>query len=152
MEGSMRTVAVHAGFNAPTWGRRRLALPLLAALSVLASCAAPAPAPREASSGASQAVAPGPAAAPMGRAAYPAETDSETKVRASWCAAAGAMFPLWVAKEAGIFTRHRLDVELIYAFGSDVNIAALMQGELGCVAGAGASPTPGMSPACAAVA
>jgi NitT/TauT family transport system substrate-binding protein len=143
-EGSMQAAGIEARWFLRRQGHRQLPLTLLVALSVLASCAAPAPGPRDASGGASQAVAPSQAAAPTGRAAYPAEADTEVKVRASWCAAAGAMFPLWVAKEAGIFTRHRLDVDLVYAFGSEVNIAALMQGELDFVECAGASQIPGM--------
>ena len=84
------------------------------------------------------------APAATGRAAYPAAGDEEIKVRASWCAAAGAMFPLWLAKEAGIFQRHRLDVELIYAFGAEANVAALLQRDLDFVECAGASVIPGM--------
>jgi ABC-type nitrate/sulfonate/bicarbonate transport system substrate-binding protein len=84
------------------------------------------------------------APAPTGRAAYPAPTDAVAKVRASWCAAAGAMFPLWVGKEAGIFERHRLDAETQYLFGTEINIAALMQGEVDFVECAGAATIPGM--------
>jgi NitT/TauT family transport system substrate-binding protein len=89
-------------------------------------------------------VAAGAAPAATGRAAYPAAGDETITLRASWCAAAGAMFPLWVAKEAGIFQRHRLDVELVYAFGAEANVAALIRGDLDFVECAGASVIPGM--------
>jgi NitT/TauT family transport system substrate-binding protein len=124
-------------------------LALLLTFSALASCAAPAATP-PAATGAPGAANPSvpsnaaSAAAPTGRAAYPAESDTEVKLRAAWCAAAGAMFPLWVAKEAGIFARHRLDVELQYVFGTEMNVAALLQGELDFVECAGAATIPAM--------
>ncbi|MBX5489864.1 MAG: ABC transporter substrate-binding protein [Chloroflexi bacterium] len=90
----------------------------------------------------SSATAPSPPA--QGRAAYPAPTDEVTKVRAAWCAVAGAMFPLWVAKEAGIFERHRLDVELSYAQGAGPNLAALGYGDLDFLECAGGATIPAM--------
>ena len=117
---------------------RRLAL---GALLLLTACVA-GPGGGGGSSNVGGAAAGGPA--PTGRAAYPAATDEEIKVRASWCAVAGAMFPLWIGKEAGIFQRHRLDVELIYAFGAEANVAALLQRDLDFVECAGASVIPGM--------
>ena len=42
------------------------------------------------------------------------------------------------------FQRHRLDVELIYAFGAEANVAALIQRDLDFVECAGASVVPGM--------
>src|SRR5437868_4591864 len=97
----------------------------LGALVLVAACSA-------GPAGGGAAPSGGAAAAPAatGRAAYPAATDEQITVRASWCAVAGAMFPLWMGKEAGIFQRHRLDVELIYAFGAEANIAALFQRDL----------------------
>jgi NitT/TauT family transport system substrate-binding protein len=84
-------------------------------------------------------------AAPLtGRAAYPAPTDPEVKLRAAWCAVAGAMFPLWVAKESGIFARHRLDVELQFMQGGTPCQAALMNGELDFLQTAGAGTLPRM--------
>jgi NitT/TauT family transport system substrate-binding protein len=119
---------------------------LLVALAVgvvLAGCAAPAPAPdRAAAPAGGRATEP---AAPLtGRAAYPAPNDPEERLRAAWCAVAGAMFPLWVAKEAGIFDRHRLNVELVYTQGADVNLAALMRGEIDFLECAGAAVIPGL--------
>jgi NitT/TauT family transport system substrate-binding protein len=119
----------------------RMRAAVLGALMLLAACS-PGPA---GGGGPTSASAPAPSGpAPTGRAAYPAPNDEEIKLRASWCAVAGAMFPLWIAKEAGIFQRHRLDVELIYAFGAEANIAALFQRDLDFVECAGASVVPGM--------
>src|SRR5687768_17461683 len=91
------------------WASALLALALVA-------CAAPrAEAPTLAATPAAPSSAAGD---PLtGRAAYPAPADPEVKLRAAWCAVAGAMFPLWVAKESGIFARHRLDVELQFMQG-----------------------------------
>src|SRR5689334_6771372 len=123
--------------------RRRLAALLLAGLVAAGACGAPAPGGGAAGgSGATSGGGPGGAPAATGRAAYPAASDEEIKVRASWCAVAGAMFPLWIGKEAGIFQRHRLDVELIYAFAAEPNIAGLIQRDLDFVECAGASLIP----------
>ena len=119
---------------------------LLLASLVLAACGGPpagTPAAPAASSGAasapsagsgSTAAAPtGSAAAPAalkGRDAYPAPDDAETKIRAAWCAVAGAMFPLWVAKDAGIFQRHRLDAELVFMHGGSPCVAAMTNGDV----------------------
>ncbi len=144
-----RATSATRGLAGP--GRRgpRLALALTLAFSVGAACTS-AEAPGR--GGAPGASGPAPtAAAGTGRAAYPAESDIELKVRASWCAVAGAMFPLWLGKEAGIFTRHRLDVDLQYVFGTEGNIAALLQGEIDFVECAGAATIPGMMAAAEAV-
>jgi ABC-type nitrate/sulfonate/bicarbonate transport system substrate-binding protein len=54
------------------------------------------------------------------------------------------MFPLWVAKEAGIFARHKLDVDIQMITGGDVNLAALMRGEVDFIECAGGSLIPGI--------
>ncbi|HEY7065266.1 MAG TPA: ABC transporter substrate-binding protein [Chloroflexota bacterium] len=134
---------------------------LLLVMTVLAACAGPAgPAPAAgsgapaAASGAgaaaagaagaapSGAAAPGAApasaaGAPKGRDAYPAPDDAETKIKAAWCAVAGAMFPLWVAKDAGIFERHRLDAELVFMQGGTPCVAAMTNGEVDFLESAG---------------
>src|SRR5215211_4696574 len=112
---------------------------LLLAAMVLAACSAgtaPAPAQRAPQATAS---APAPAAPAVARGmdAYPTADDQEVKIRAAWCAVAGAMFPLWVAKEAGIFTRHRLDAELVFMQGGSPCQAAMMNGEVDFLESAG---------------
>jgi NitT/TauT family transport system substrate-binding protein len=98
-------------------------------------------APAGGSGGAASSAAAAPA---TGLDAYPLASDPEVKVRAVWCAVAGAMFPLWVAKEAGIFARHKLDVEVQLINGGDVNLAALMRGEVDFIECAGGSLIPGI--------
>lgn len=128
---------------------------LLALATLLVACTPPATPGGGASGGASSGAAPAaagasaaspaaPAAALRGREAYPAPGDELTKIRASWCAVAGAMFPLWVAKEAGIFERHRLDAELVTMQGGDVNLAALMRGDVDFLECAGGAIVPGL--------
>src|SRR5215212_5293543 len=101
-----------------------------AGLLALAGCAARASAPA--------------AAAPLGRAAYPTADDAPTRIRAGWCAATGAQFPLWLAKESGILERHRLDAELLFTLGADVNLAALQRGDLDFLECSGGATTPGL--------
>src|SRR3954451_369956 len=123
---------------------------VLLVVTLVACSAPPAPAPAGGAAPAPAAAsAPAAAAAPAdtpasGRAAYPAASDPPEKVRAAWCAVAGAMFPLWVAKEAGIFARHRLDVELVFMQGGTPCIAGLMNGELDFLESAGAGLIPGL--------
>jgi NitT/TauT family transport system substrate-binding protein len=119
---------------------------LLAAL-ILAACAgppAPAPSPPAAAGAASGAAsapaAGGAASAPAalrGRDAYPAPDDPEVKIKAAWCAVAGAMFPLWVAKDSGIFQRHRIDAELVFMQGGSPCVAAMTNGEVDFLESAG---------------
>jgi NitT/TauT family transport system substrate-binding protein len=111
------------------------AKPLLLAALVLAACSGPpasAPAP-PAGAGAASAPAASSAAAPAalrGRDAYPAPDDPEVKIKAAWCAVAGAMFPLWVAKDSGIFQRHRIDAELVFMQGGSPCVAAMTNGDV----------------------
>jgi NitT/TauT family transport system substrate-binding protein len=105
---------------------------------LVAACAAPVPAPG------SLAAPAAPAAATSGRTAYPAADDPEVTVRVSWCAPTGAQFPVWLAKEAGIFARHRLDVDLRYIQGSDINMVALMRGEVDFLECSGGAVIPGL--------
>jgi NitT/TauT family transport system substrate-binding protein len=66
------------------------------------------------------------------------------KLRAAWCAVTGAQFPLWLAKESGIFARHRLDVEIQFILGSDVSLAALMSGDIDFLECSGGAVAPGL--------
>src|SRR5581483_8305697 len=115
--------------------------PPAAAPAPPAAGAASAPAPPAASAGAASApAAASGASAPAalkGRDAYPAPDDAETKIKAAWCAVAGAMFPLWVAKDAGIFERHRLDAELVFMQGGTPCVAAMTNGEVDFLESAG---------------
>src|SRR5262245_47410414 len=118
------------------------AAPILLSLALLTSCSggpgstAPAPDASVGRSGAAPPAVVAAAVSPTGRAAFPLPSDPEVKVRAAWCAVAGSMFPLWVAKEAGIFARHKLDVDIQLVGGAD---AALMAGEVDFVECAGAA-------------
>lgn len=51
------------------------------------------------------------------------------KLRISHCYIGGAVLPLWVAKEAGLYQREGLDVELIWIQGNPAT-AALIAGEI----------------------
>jgi len=51
------------------------------------------------------------------------------KLRVSHCYIGGAILPLWVAKEAGLYQREGLDVELISIQGNPAT-AALIAGEI----------------------
>lgn len=128
---------------------------LVAAL--LAGCAAPAPAGRgepaaasaspagnAGASNAAVASAAAPTTALRGRDAYPAPDDPEVKLRVGWCAVTGAQFPLWLAKESGILAKHRLDTEVVFTLGADVNLAALQRGDLDFLECSGGATTPGL--------
>lgn len=56
------------------------------------------------------------------RAAYAAP------IRIAYSSISGAMLPLWVAKDKGLFDKHGVDVELTYIRG--VSIEALLAGEV----------------------
>ncbi len=51
------------------------------------------------------------------------------KLRVSNCYIGGAILPLWLAKDAGIFTREGLDVELIWIQGNPA-VSSLVAGEI----------------------
>jgi NitT/TauT family transport system substrate-binding protein len=139
--------------------RLTLAGPLLAVMLLAACGSGPPPPPNPGggpaagssgsppglggSGGAAAPAAPAdPVAAPTGRAAFPAADDAEVKIRASWCAVTGAQFPLWLAKESGILARHRLDADLQFISGSDVNNAAIMRGDVDFVECSGGAMAP----------
>ncbi len=50
---------------------------------------------------------------------------------------AGSSSVLWVAKDAGIFKKHGLDVNIIYIEGTPKALMSLFAGELQVVAGTG---------------
>src|SRR5580765_7176696 len=51
-------------------------------------------------------------------------------VRVAYSAISGAMGPLWVAQDMGIFNRHGLDVQLLYIGGGSVVTQALLGGDV----------------------
>jgi NitT/TauT family transport system substrate-binding protein len=59
----------------------------------------------------------------------PARAPAADKLRVSHCYIGGAVMPLWVAREAGLFAREGLDVELISIQGQPA-VAALIAGEI----------------------
>ncbi len=59
------------------------------------------------------------------------------KMRVGYSAQAGAFAPIWITKEAGIFKKYGLDVDLIFIPGGPTAAAALMAGEMQVVAMAG---------------
>ncbi len=128
----------------PLPSRLTVLAPPLVALA-LAACASPTPSPPAAGVAptAPSASSPAPGAAAE-RAAYPAADDPEVHVRAAWCAVTGAQFPIWLAKESGIFARHRLDVDLSFISGSDVSQAAVMRGDVDFLECSGGGVTPGL--------
>ncbi len=59
------------------------------------------------------------------------------KMHVGYSAQAGAFAPIWITKEAGIFKKHGLDVDLVFIPGGPTAAAALMAGEMQVVAMAG---------------
>jgi NitT/TauT family transport system substrate-binding protein len=59
----------------------------------------------------------------------PSFARSAEKLRVSHCYIGGAVMPLWAAKEAGMFTREGLDVEMIWIQGNP-SVASLISGEI----------------------
>ncbi|MBF8253528.1 MAG: ABC transporter substrate-binding protein [Deltaproteobacteria bacterium] len=52
------------------------------------------------------------------------------KLHVGYSAQAGSLAPIWITKEAGIFKKHGLDVELLFIPGGPTAAAALMSGEV----------------------
>jgi NitT/TauT family transport system substrate-binding protein len=52
------------------------------------------------------------------------------KLHVGYSAQAGSLAPIWITKEAGIFKKHGLDVELIFIPGGPTAVAALLSGEV----------------------
>jgi NitT/TauT family transport system substrate-binding protein len=62
-----------------------------------------------------------------------ASTNAQTKMEklhVGYSAQAGSLAPIWITKEAGIFKKHGLDVELLFIPGGPTAAAALMSGEV----------------------
>jgi NitT/TauT family transport system substrate-binding protein len=58
-----------------------------------------------------------------------AQSKSE-KLHVGYSAQAGSLAPIWITKEAGIFKKHGLDVELLFIPGGPTAAAALVSGEV----------------------
>ena len=52
------------------------------------------------------------------------------KLHIGYSAQAGSLTPIWITKEAGIFRKHGLDVELLFIPGGPTAVAALLSGEV----------------------
>jgi ABC-type nitrate/sulfonate/bicarbonate transport system substrate-binding protein len=59
----------------------------------------------------------------------PSTARSAEKLRVSHCYIGGAVMPLWAAKDAGLFNREGLDVEMIWIQGNP-SVASLISGEI----------------------
>jgi NitT/TauT family transport system substrate-binding protein len=142
---------------------RRLAVLALGALLLAACAGAPAQPPNPGGSQAAASAGSGsgsPAAAggetradptaavptapvPEGRI-YPAPDDPPVQLKAAWCAVTGAQFPLWLAKESGVFARHRIEAEISMIQGSTPAIAALQRGDIDFLECSGGAIAPGL--------
>lgn len=61
---------------------------------------------------------------------FSTSASSAAPVRVAYSAISGAMGPLWVAHDLGIFNRHGLDVQLLYIGGGSVVTQALLGGDV----------------------
>src|SRR5947199_9241731 len=52
------------------------------------------------------------------------------KINASYCAISGSMAPIWVAKEARLFDKQGLDLNLVYIPGGPRSIMSLIGGSV----------------------
>ncbi|HEX9788466.1 MAG TPA: hypothetical protein VGB09_10595 [Candidatus Binatia bacterium] len=84
----------------------------------------------------------------MARFAVPtnAQTKME-KLHVGYSAQAGSLAPIWITKEAGIFKKHDLDVDLLFIPGGPTAAAALMTGEVPSLSSAGRRSSAAISPA-----
>jgi NitT/TauT family transport system substrate-binding protein len=60
-------------------------------------------------------------------------------LRASYPAPTTVYLPLWVAKDAGFFSKHGIDVELVHVGSSPIAMAAFLAGEIDLLGGGGSS-------------
>jgi NitT/TauT family transport system substrate-binding protein len=117
--------------------RVALGAALVAVVVAIGCAAAPqSPAPR------APATAPPSAAAPSAAAPAPAATApiALERVRAAYGAPSASFMGLWLAKEAGLFEKYGLDVEMTYIAGGQILVGSAIAGELDI--GELAAPTP----------
>src|SRR5882724_13506146 len=60
-------------------------------------------------------------------------------LRVSYPAPATVYLPLWIASEAGLFSKHGLDVELVHVGSSPIAMAAYLAGEIDILGGGGSA-------------
>src|SRR5918995_413872 len=63
-------------------------------------------------------------------AAQPSAQSIAEKLHVGYSAQAGSLAPIWITKEAGIFKKHGLNVELLFIPGGPTAAAALISGEV----------------------
>jgi len=105
--------------------------------SAAASSAAPAK-PAPASAGAPSPAASAPASAKPAAASAPASVAAASsagsgalrKLKIAYSTQAASFLPVYVAKEAGIYAKHGLDVEISYTRDGPTTLAALVSGEM----------------------
>ena len=68
---------------------------------------------------------------------FEAPANAATKVSFPYTPIGVASWPWWIAKEAGYFERHGLDVDMIYVGASPVIVQAMLGGQAGVGAGGG---------------
>ena len=59
-----------------------------------------------------------------------AQTSGERSVVVGYATYSGIQTPLWIAKESGMFEKHRLDVELVWIQGGPRLVQALIAGNI----------------------
>src|SRR5437870_12943649 len=62
--------------------------------------------------------------------AAPRDADAAEKINASYGAISGSMAPIWVAKEAKLFEKQGLDLNLVYIPGGPRSIMSLIGGSV----------------------
>src|SRR5437870_11954431 len=62
--------------------------------------------------------------------AAPRDADAAEKINASYGAISGSMAPIWVAKEARLFEKQGLDLNLVYISGGPRSIMSLLGGSV----------------------
>jgi NitT/TauT family transport system substrate-binding protein len=101
----------------------RAVLPALLVLVATLACAPEAPAPTP---GPARNVLPGTPGVVVGT---PGGVSKPSSVRVAWFTVGGQVAPLWVAQDAGLFTKHNLDVELVFLEGGTAAVQAAVAGE-----------------------
>ena len=73
--------------------------------------------------------------------AAPAQSQEKLeRMHIGYSAQAGAFAPIWITKEAGLFKKNGLDVNLIFIPGGPTAAASMLAGEVQAVAMAGPGP------------
>src|SRR5437870_3614549 len=61
---------------------------------------------------------------------WPDSLFAQTRLKVAYPTTVGAMSVLWVTKEARLFEKHGLNVELIYIAGSSIVVQSMLAGEI----------------------